>query len=56
MAKKSARTPKNGPLSGQTASYRKTEDTQSYLRMWVSYDPIELGPSEPKNESYMGVA
>ena len=35
MAKKSARRPKNGPLSGRMASYWKTEDTQSYLRMWV---------------------
>ena len=48
--------PRNGPPSGQTATYRKTEGIQSYLRIWGSYDPIELGPSEPKNLGYMGVA
>ena len=47
MAKKGqnpARRPKNGPPSGQTATYRKTEVIQSYLRMWGTYDPIESGP------------
>merc|ERR1712175_21775 len=39
-----ARRPKNGPLSGRTASYRKTEVIQSYLRMWGRYYPIESGP------------
>ena len=39
-----ARRPKNGPPSGQTATYRKTEVIQSYLRMWGTYDPIESGP------------
>ena len=40
--------PRNGPPSGQTATYRKTEGIQSYLRIWGTYDPIESGPSEPK--------
>ena len=33
--------PENGPLSGQTAIYGKTEVVQSYLRIWGTYDPIE---------------
>ena len=40
--------PENGPLSGQTAIYGKTEVVQSYLRIWGTYDPIESGPSKPK--------
>ena len=44
----SARRPKNGPPSGQTATYRKTEVIQSYLRIWGTYDPIESGPADPK--------
>merc|ERR1739846_133273 len=40
--------PRNGPPSGQTATYRKTEGIQSYLRIWGTYDPIESGPSDPK--------
>merc|ERR1712020_574228 len=40
--------PKNGPPSGQTATYRKTKGIQSYLRIWGCYDPIESGPSETK--------
>ena len=44
----SARRPKKGPPSGQTATYRKTEVIQSYLRIWGTYDPIESGPSDPK--------
>ena len=40
--------PRNGPPSGQTGTYRKTEGIQSYLRIWRSCHPIELGPSEPK--------
>ena len=40
--------PRNGPPGGQTATYQKTEGIQSYLRIWGTYDPIELGPSEPK--------
>ena len=48
--------PKNGPPSGQTATYRKTEGIQSYLRIWGRYDPIELGSSDPKNGGYIGVA
>ena len=38
----------------RTASYRKTEVIQSYLRMWGSYDPIESGPSEPKKWGLYG--
>ena len=49
-----ARRPKNGPPSGRTATYRKTEVIQSYLRMWGSYDPIESGPSEPKKWGLYG--
>ena len=33
--------PRNGPPGGQTATYRKTEVNQSYLRIWGTYDPIE---------------
>merc|ERR1739846_277096 len=40
--------PRNGPPSGQTATYRKTEGIQSYLRIWGTYDPIESGSSDPK--------
>ena len=40
--------PRNGPPGGQTATYRKTEGIQSYLRIWGTYDPIESGPSDPK--------
>ena len=39
-----AQRPKNGPPSDQTATYRKTEVIQSYLRIWGTYDPIESGP------------
>ena len=35
--------------SQKTAIYRKSEVIQSYLRIWGTYDPIESGPSEPKN-------
>ena len=31
--------PRNGPPGGQTATYRKTEGIQSYLRIWGTYDP-----------------
>ena len=48
--------PRNDPPSGQTATYQKTEGIQSYLRIWGTYDPIESGPSDPKNGGYMGVA
>ena len=48
--------PRNGPPGGQTATYRKTEGIQSYLRIWGTYDPIELGPSEPKKWGFIGVA
>ena len=34
-------------------TYQKTKVIQSYLMMWASYDPIELGPSKPKNGGYM---
>ena len=43
-----ARRPKNGPPSGQTATYRKTKVIQSCLRIWGTYDPIESGPYDPK--------
>ena len=46
--------PQNGPPSGQTGTYRKTEGIQSYLRIWRSCHPIESGPSEPKG--FIGVA
>ena len=36
--------PKNGPSSGQNATYQKTEDIQRY-------DPIESDPSSPKKET-----
>ena len=34
-------------------TYQKTKVIQSYLMMWASYDPIELGPLEPKNRGYI---
>ena len=37
-----------GSVCQQTATYQKTESFQSYLRIWGTYDPIELGPSDPK--------
>ena len=40
--------PRNGPPSGQTATYQKTKGIQSSLRIWRSCHPIESGPSEPK--------
>ena len=40
--------PRNGPPGGQTATYRKTEGIQSYLRIWGTYDPIESWPFELK--------
>ena len=30
------------------ATFRKTEGIQSYLRIWGTYDPTELDPSDPK--------
>ena len=45
---------RNGPPSGQTATYRKTEGIQSYLRIWGTYDPIESGPSDPKKWGLYG--
>ena len=48
--------PRNGPPSGQTAIYRKTEGIQSYLRICGCYDLIESGLSEPKKRDFMGVA
>ena len=41
--------------SGQTATYWKTETIQSYLMIWGTYDPIEWGPSDPKNGGYIYV-
>ena len=49
-----ARRLKNGPPSGQTATYRKTEVIQSYLRIWGTYDPIESDPSVPKKGGLYG--
>ena len=46
--------PKNGPPSGQTTTYQKTEGIQSYLKIWGRYDPIESGPSEPKKRGLCG--
>ena len=43
---------RNSPPSGQTATYRKTEVIQRYLRIWGTYDPIESGPSEPKKRGF----
>ena len=48
--------PRNGPPSGQTATYPKTEGIQSYLRIWGTNDPIESGPSKPKKGGFIGVA
>ena len=45
--------PKDSPPSGLMGTYQKTKVIQSYLMMWGSYDPVELGPSEPKNLGYM---
>ena len=47
--------PYNSPPSSRMGTYQKTKVIQSYLMMWASYDPIELGPSEPKNWGSMGV-
>ena len=30
------------------ATYRKTEDIQSYISIWGRYNPFETGPSERK--------
>ena len=46
--------PRNGPPAGQTATYRKTEGIQSYLRIWGTYDPIKLDPSNPKKWGIYG--
>ena len=46
--------PRNGQPSSQTATYQKTEGTQSYLRIWGTYDPIESGPSDPKKIGLYG--
>ena len=47
-----------GPYNSPPSDWmgQKTKVIQSYLMMWGSFDPIELGPSEPKNSGYMGVA
>ena len=45
---KSAPGLKNSAPSHQTATYRKTESIQSYLMIWGTNNPIELGPSELK--------
>ena len=49
-----AQRPKNGPPSSQTASYQKTEVTQSYLRIWWTYGHIESDPSDPKKWGLYG--
>ena len=49
-----AQRPKNGPPSDQTATYRKTEGIQSYLRIWGTYDPIESAQSDPKKWGLYG--
>ena len=36
------------------AIYRKTKVIQSYLRMWGTYDPIELELSDPKKLGLYG--
>ena len=46
--------PENGPPSGRTATYQKTKVIQSYLRMWGTYDPIELELSDPKKLGLYG--
>ena len=48
--------PENGPLSGPTGTYKKTEGIHSYLRTWGRYDHIESGLAEAKIVGYMGVA
>ena len=48
--------PENSPPSSQMGTYRKTKGIQSCLRIWGSYDPIELSQPEPKKWGYMGVA
>ena len=45
---------RNGPPSGQTATYRKTEDIQSYLRIWGTYDSIVSDPSDPNKWGLYG--
>ena len=46
--------PRNGPPGGQTATYRKTEGIQSYLRICGCYDLIKSGLSEPKKKGFYG--
>ena len=41
--------PENSPPSSQMGTYWKTKGIQSCLRIWRSYDPIELSSSEPVN-------
>ena len=48
--------PYNGLPSSQTATFRKTEGIQSYLRICGCYDLIKSGLSEPKKRDFMGVA
>ena len=45
---------RNGPPSGQTATYRKTEGIQSYLRIWGTYDSIVSDPSDPNKWGLYG--
>ena len=44
--------PYNGLPSSQTATFRKTEGIQSYLRICGCYDFIKSGSSEPKQKGF----
>merc|ERR1711863_54972 len=46
--------PYNGLPSSQTATFRKTEGIQSYLRICGCYDLIKSGLSEPKKKGFYG--
>ena len=46
--------PYNGLPSSQTATFRKTEGIQSYLRICGCYDLIKSGSSEPKKKGFYG--
>ena len=46
--------PKKGLPSGRTATYRRSEGFQSYLRIWGWYNPIKLTISETKKWGWCG--
>ena len=46
--------PYNGLPSSQTATFRKTEVIQCYLRICGCYDLIKSGSSEPKKKGFYG--